>query len=305
MAFASPSSSRILVTGARGSLATILAAHFARTGQPVEKFSRTSGDGFRSLDELVAARDWTAGDTILHLAWSTVPFSAEQNPGAESAQDLPLLRRILDQVAAKPAASRPHFVFFSSGGTVYGRGSPGRAHREDDDCAPIGRHGQAKLAAENLIREHAKGSGISWTILRVSNPYGFPVPPERRQGIIPVAIKAAREGQVMTLWGDGTARKDFLHYSDFGDAVARVVARRVPGILNVGSGESHTIREVLDLVEEATGRRIATKHVPAFPWDVHDSQLDNSRLKAAVGWKPRIALAEGIRLTAGAPNPVR
>ena len=283
------------MTGGRGSLAAILGEHFASRGNPVVRFSRAPAGELRRLEELFASRDFSSSDALLHLAWSTVPFSAEQNPGAEQAHDLPLLRRLLDLMAATPAAQRPHFVFFSSGGTVYGNAIPGRAHREDDPCSPIGRHGQAKLAAESLIREHASRSGIVWTILRISNPYGFPVSPDRRQGIIPVAIKAAREGQTMTLWGDGSARKDFLHYSDFGEAVARVVARRIPGLLNVGSGESHTIREVLDLVESATGQQIRTRHVPAFPWDVHENQLDNSRLRAAIDWKPQVSLEECIR----------
>lgn len=292
-------SRRIFLTGGRGSLAGVLAADLRAAGAQVTSFSRTAGGGHRALDELADPAVLGDADALLHLAWSTVPLTAEQNPGEEERHDLPLLRRLLAGMGRLPAGLRPHLIFFSSGGTVYGNALGGRPHREDDPCAPIGRHGRGKLAGERALVEAAGAAELPWTILRVSNPYGFPVPPERRQGIIPVAIRAAREGQPLPLWGDGTARKDFLHHSDFAAAVRGVVARRLTGTFNVCSGESHTVREILGLVEAATGRTITITPGPAhFPWDVHDSLLDNQRLSAALGWRPAVPLAEGIRRAA-------
>lgn len=287
----------IFVTGGRGRLATLIADHFRAPAFRVELFSRTPSPGFHALAELTQSDALARADVVLHLAWSTLPASSEQNPGAEHAHDLPLLEQLLDRLAALPAAQRPLFVFFSTGGAVYGN-APGRPSREDDERHPIGNYGRAKCHAEDLVLARAARDGLACTILRISNPYGYPVPRNRLQGLIPHALRCAAEEQPLALWGDGTARKDFLYYTDFLSALDCVVSQHPTGVFNLSAGESHTVREALDLVEEITGRRIPLTLRPPPAWDVQDSRLDNSRFAAATGWAPQISLAEGIRRAA-------
>jgi UDP-glucose 4-epimerase len=234
---------------------------------------------------------------VLHLAWSSLPATSEQHPGIEQREDLPQLENLLGALAACPQSSRPHLVFFSSGGTVYGN-APERPNREEDACRPVGRYGQAKLEAERLILRHAAGAGLGCTLLRISNPYGYPVPKSRAQGLIPHALRCAMEGQPLTLWGDGSARKDFLYYTDFLSALEAVLVQRPAGVFNLGAGESHRVDEVIRTVEAEVGRPVALQPVPAPGWDVHDSRLDNARLRAATGWSPQVILADGIRRAA-------
>jgi UDP-glucose 4-epimerase len=295
---AAPSAQRIFLTGGRGCLAGVIRQHFTAKGADLTCFSRKAGDGQVALETLLTGSRLAEAETLIHLAWSTVPFSAEQNPGVEWQQDLPLLTRLLTSIAALPERERPHLVFFSSGGTVYGNARDGRPSREGDPCQPIGRHGAAKLAAEQMIEEFSHQHGGISTILRVSNPYGFPVPASRPQGIVPIALKCAREGTPLTVWGDGTARKDFLHHSDFTAALEKIVQDRPGGVFNVCSGESHSIKEIVAIVERTIGRNVVKLHAPAPAWDVHDSLLDNSKLQAAANWRPTIRLAEGIRRAA-------
>jgi UDP-glucose 4-epimerase len=283
---------RILVTGGRGRLAALVGAHFKAPAHEVVRFSRESGGGFHAATQLASALPGAAA--LLHLAWSTLPATSEKAGGTESQVDLPALERILATLAALPAAQRPHFVFFSSGGAVYGN-APARPNLETDACRPIGRYGQAKRAAEELIERAVARDGLAGTILRISNPYGYPVPPDRVQGIIPHAIRCALTGQPLTLWGDGHAQKDFLHYTDFLPAVELLVARRLTGTFNLGAGESHSVHEIIALVEKHTGKKITTRRTDAPAWDVQDSRLDTQRFRAAAGWSPRVPLAEGIR----------
>lgn len=283
---------RILVTGGRGRLASLIADHFRAPAHNVTLFSRTSGEGFQPLDQLTGALP-EAG-AVLHLAWSTLPATSESGGGLEWRNDLPQLTQLLQSIAALPPARRPHFIFFSSGGTVYGN-APGRANVESDPCLPIGWYGRAKLAAEKLIEVQMARHGLACTILRISNPYGYPVPKNRVQGIIPHAIRCAVEDQPLSLWGDGSARKDFLYYTDFLSAVELVIRRRLTGIYNLSAHTSHTVREVIALVEKNTGRTISLVHQPAPFWDVRDSQLDNRHFIAATGWQPQVSFAEGIR----------
>lgn len=283
---------RLLVTGGRGRLASLIADHFRAPAHEVVLFSRTGGDGFRGPEALTA--DLRARDALLHLAWSTLPATSEKGGGTEWQHDLPFLEKTLQALAARPEAARPHFVFFSSGGAVYGN-APGRPSLETDPCQPIGAYGRAKRAAEEMIAAHAARHGLACTILRISNPYGYPVPSGRVQGIIPHAIRSAVEGRPLTLWGDGHARKDFLYYTDFLSALDEVVARRLTGTFNLCAGESHSVHEIIALVERHTGRKVPVTTTAAPAWDVQDSRLDRRRLSEATGWCPQVALDEGIR----------
>ena len=288
-----PQPKRLLVTGGRGRLAALVADYFRAPVHEVVPFSRQEGNGFRALALLADPAVLAGSGGLLHLAWSCLPATAEQLP--ESATpDLALLEKILAALAALPAATRPHFVFFSSGGAVYGN-APGRPSRETDSCRPIGRYGQGKLVAEEMVRTAASRHDLPCAILRISNPYGYPVPAGRAQGVIPLSIRCAVEGQPLTLWGDGHARKDFLYYTDFLSALREVVDRRLTGTFNVAAGESHSVREIIAVVERHTGRKVGTHATAAPAWDVQDSRLDNSQFVAVTGWRPQVDLSEGIR----------
>jgi hypothetical protein len=117
---------------------------------------------------------------------------------------------------------------------------------------------------------------------------------------IPIGLKdvIAVEGQPLTLWGDGHARKDFLYYTDFLSAVEQIAAQRLTGTFNLSAGESHTVHEVIALVEKHTGRQVALAFQPAATWDVEDSRLSNQRLMAAADWRPLVSLDEGVRRAA-------
>lgn len=298
-----PLSKRIVITGGRSRLAAVIRKQLASQAAQLVTLSRSEGDSHLSLDDLFVNNLVDNADTLLHLAWSTVPISSERHVGLEWKQDIPLLLKILETITASPNRDRLHFVFFSSGGAVYGNAREGQPSRETDVCDPIGWYGQAKLAAEKLIQEYGRRYGLCYTILRISNPYGFAVPAHKPQGIIPFIIKSAREGTPLTVWGDGSARKDFLHYTDFVSALDAIIRNRLPGIFNVCSGQSHSVQEVISLVESIVGRRVQIQSTPAHPWDVHDSLLDNSKLTSLTSWRPAVELAAGLRQAAKILGP--
>jgi len=292
-----PRPQRLFVTGGRGRLASLVADHFRAPAHAVTLFSRTGGPGFQPFATLPRPAALAGADAVFHLAWSTLPATSERDGGSEAQVDLPALEDILRALVALPAAARPLFVFFSSGGTVYGN-APGRPNVETDPCRPIGHYGRAKLAAEEIIGRYSAQHGLRSVILRVSNPYGYPVPSSRAQGLIPHALRCGVSGQPLTLWGDGSARKDFLYYTDFLSALELVLGHGLTGTFNLSAGESHRVDEVIRLAEHELGRPIALQHAPAPAWDVHDSRLANDRFRAATGWCAQVPLAEGVRRAA-------
>jgi UDP-glucose 4-epimerase len=289
--------SKLLVTGGRGRLAALIADHFRAPQHQVSLFSREAGPDLLSLGELLETSILSKSDTILHLAWSSLPATSEKNPGIEAIYDLPYIERLLSSILAIPANIRPHLIFFSSGGSVYGNAGD-RASRESDTCNPIGAYGRAKLAAEQLISERASQYGLSYTNLRISNPYGYSVPKNRAQGLIPHALRCAAENEALTLWGDGSAQKDFIYYTDFITGLEQVIDQKLTGTVNLCSGESHSVNQIIDLVERHTGKKITLLRQTAPIWDVQNSRLDRNHLTTATGWRPQVSLNEGIRRSA-------
>jgi GDP-L-fucose synthase len=108
---------------------------------------------------------------------------------------------------------------------------------------------------------------------------------------------AARGDEVVTLWGTGTPRREFLHVDDLAAAAVFLMENySEEQFINVGTGEDLTIRELAQLVAEATGFKGRVETDPGKPDGTPRKLMDVSRLKA-MGWSPKIGLEEGIERT--------
>lgn len=277
----------VVMTGARGRLASVLAQTL---GPGVKGVSRSGGAGHYSYDEFLTPNVLSRPRVIFHMAWSSVPATAESNPRSAWEEDLPLMRRLLDAVASLPVETRPYFVFFSSGGAVYGeRDTPAS---ETDEPSPRGAYGRGKVAGEELLRSFS--DRLRTCSLRISNPYGFPHDPQKPQGIVGAALHALRTGIPMPLYGGGSARKDFLHMDDLTEALRLVAAQKPVGCYNVCAGESFTVASLIELIGTLAGRPVPVTPVPAAPWDIKSSLLSPEKFSTTTGWRAQRSLREGL-----------
>ena len=158
---------RIAVTGGRGRLAPAVAAHLRQGDADIVSFSRLAGGNFQETSLLAEPRTLSAFDAVLHLGWSTLPLTSEEEPGLEQATDLPLLKGILEACAA---VRRPPLLVFFSSAAVYGNTIVSAT--EETPCHPLGRYARAKLMAEEAIRTACTHHrGLRCGILRVSNVF--------------------------------------------------------------------------------------------------------------------------------------
>ncbi len=276
---------RIAVTGARGRLAPGLISVAGRGGREVAPFSRTPDSSRRELAALADPAVLAEFDAVLHLGWSSVPLLSEQNPGMEEREDFGFLRAL---AAAAAALERPPRILFFSTAAVYGNTTT-RPATEETPPLPLGRYAAAKLEAERIV------SSIPHScILRVTNVFG-PLSTEKPQGIIPLLYRACHTGEAVKIWGDGLATKDYLHAEDLAEAVASVLRGGVEGIVNVASGHSLSLNEIIALVEKASRRRLVREHVAHFPWDVEYSVVSSARLTVATGWRAAHNPVDSIR----------
>jgi len=285
----------IILTGARGRLSSVLAQEL---GGNVVSVSRTGGGNCILYEDLFQSGLLARSGVLLHCAWSSVPTTAESHPESTWTEDLPLMAKLLSEMAKAPAKSRPLFVFFSSGGAIYGeRRTPAV---ETDEPAPHGWYGVGKLAGEHLLHSFAERSGIETCTLRISNPYGFSFAPEKPQGIVGAALHAVKTGRPMDLLGAGVSKKDFLHVEDLASAIRAVIEKRPTGCFNICSGRSIAIAEMLATIEAAIGRNVPVVSVPAAGWDVQSSMLSREKFESATGWTPRWSLDAGVASVASA-----
>jgi len=286
------SSARVVVTGSRGRLASHLAGALGAAGIEVVKVSREAGEDRISYDELESSGLLNRASALVHCAWSSLPATAEQNPGSTKAQDLPLLDRLLDATARREGAKPLHFVFLSSGGAVYGECREPAG--EDAPLEPVGWYGRGKVEAEQLLAARAPRSAAALCVLRPSNPYGFRHAADKPQGIVGAALNAVRTGEPLKLVGGGASLKDFLHIADFESAVIESLRRRLTGTYNICSGHSVRTLDIIALLEEIGGIEVPRTDVPAEPWDVHACLLSRKKFTAATGWTPARDLRRGL-----------
>lgn len=231
-------------------------------------------------------------DVVLHLAWCTVPKSAEDDPTFDIQSNLVLTTEILKGIVRHRV---PHVVFFSSGGTVYGPTSR-EPIPESHPTQPICSYGVTKLAAEKYVAVFARRHAFRATILRCANPYGERQDPRGAQGAITVFLHRAACGEPIRIWGDGEVVRDYIHVEDLVEAVvASIAAEPAPlRVLNVGAGQGATLNQLVAHIREATARRVEAVYEPARAVDVPWSVLDIRAAARELGWSPRIDLATGI-----------
>lgn len=286
----------IAITGARGRVACAILPGLKKRFKKIYPLSRTASSGYEDLLAFIESDCIYKLNCFLHFAWSTVPFTSENQFGSEWCQDLPFLTRILQKMSRLASEVRPHLVFMSSAGTVYGDAS----HQSvDETCVlkPIGMYGRAKARAEEIIQFYGKTYDIPYTILRVSNLYGFRNREQCQQGVLPILLAAARNGHPFTIWGDGSGKKDYLHIEDFQRVLEHIITAEIGGIYNISFGESYSLIDLIALVENTGGGKIVTRSTNNYSWDTSNVRIDNSKIRERTGWVPQIGLEKGVEMT--------
>ncbi len=291
---------RILITGARGRVASAL-DHFLDLSGAIKKlYSRVGSQIYNPLTDLLTGKEIRRGDVILHFAWSTLPLSAELLRSEEKSVDIILLEDLLKAILASGAITGVHFIFISTG-AVYGEATD-TSSNEKCRPTPKGRYACEKLFAENIIREFSEKTGLAYTILRVSNLYGFSSPSIRQQGIVPKLIANGINSQKITVWGNGDARKDYLHIHDFTSALKQIITKKLVGTFNISYGNSFKLSDLICKVEDLLSKKIIIDYCPAMPWDILDNRIDNQMFCDQAEWMPLVTLDEGLIQTFGLLN---
>ena len=301
---------KALITGAAGFIGSTLARRLVAEGDEVvgidsltdyydPALKRLNIDGlvdhidFRTddLNRVDLAHLLDGVDIVFHLAGQPgVRKSWGRDFDTYVAENIQATQRLLE--AAYVAHERPRIVFASSS-SVYG---DAEAFPTGEDAAPRPRspYGVTKLAAENLCRLYSANYGIETVALRFFTVYG---PRQRPDMAFTRFLRAADRGEKVTIYGSGEQVRDFTFVSDIVEALVRSGrADLAPGtVLNVSGGGSHSVNEVLKVMEQVIGKTIDAERTETALGDVSRTSADITAAQALLSWQPRVELEDGLR----------
>jgi len=316
---------RILVTGGAGYIGSHTCVELLEAGLDVVVVDNLSNSSAVALDRIaeITGRRATFIEADLldtetldrafreHQPESVIHFAGCKAVGESVRKPLKYFRNnVAGTVSLLEAMNRNDIrtLVFSSSCTVYGRPET-LPLTEDAPLRTTNPYGASKLMVENLLRElAATASGWSISILRYFNPVG--AHPSGRIGEDPTGVPenllpyitqvAVGRRDYLRVWGDcyatvdGTGVRDYIHVCDVArghlDALRALAAE--PGLIthNLGTGRGHSVLQVVQAFEAATGVEIPYRIEAARPGDIAENYADPSRAERELGWKARLGI---------------
>jgi UDP-glucose 4-epimerase len=297
---------RALVTGGAGFIGSTLVDALLAGGAEVAVIDDLS----RGRRDQVAARadfheldvvDSSLPALVASLAPEVIFHQAAQIDVRRSVSDPVLDTRInvlgtVNLLDAAVHAGVRRMVFASSGGAMYGD-TDVIPTPEDHPCAPASAYGAAKLTGETYGGVFAQLHGLEFVALRYANVYGPRQDPHGEAGVVAIFAQRLLEGRDTVVNGDGTQTRDYVNVADVVAANLRAAGTSPPGAYNIGTGRECDVNELHSLIARAAGVAREPAHAEAKPGEQARSCLDVSRAAELLGWRPRIALEEGIAET--------
>ena len=303
----------VLVTGGAGYIGSHTAKALRRAGYSVVIYDNLSA-GHRAaalgapliqgdiadVDAVRRAIRESGATAVMHFAaWLAVADSVSDPIGYYRNNVI----GTLGTLEAMAAEGCRQFVFSSTCATY---GEPIETPiRETHPNNPINAYGQTKLAIEHALPHFERAYGIRSIRLRYFNAAG--ADPEGELGedhapeihVIPRALDAAVQGEPMSIFGndyptpDGTCQRDYIHVTDLADAHLRALGRLEQGgastVYNVGTERPSSVLQVIDAVQQVTGRAVTRQFAPRRPGDPAILYAEATRIREELGWVPKRA----------------
>jgi UDP-glucose 4-epimerase len=299
---------RVLVVGGAGYIGSVVSEHLVEQGHDVIIFdSLVKGhkeavpaeakfvEGDLSNDGDLKTAFATKPDAMMHFAALSLVGESVQQPALYFRNNVSNGLRLLDAGLAHGVKK----IVFSSTAAVYGEPEK---QPIDEDCAlaPTNPYGESKLAVEKILKWYSQAYGLHYASLRYFNAAGATATrgedhsPETH--LIPNVLNVAQGlSPSATIFGDdyptadGTCVRDYIHVSDLAEAhilALHALDQQLAQIYNLGSENGFSVKQVIDVARQVTGREIATKIGARRAGDPATLVAASKRIKSALGWNP-------------------
>ena len=300
---------RILVTGGAGFLGSHLCERFVSQGHDViclDNFFTSQKTNvahllgkpnFELIRHDITHPIWLEVDEVYNFACPAAPGHYQYNPIKT------MKTSILGAINVLGLARRCKAkVLQASTSEVYGdpevHPQPESYRGAVNPIGPRACYDEGKRAAETLFMDYHRTNKIRIKLVRIFNTYGPRMHPYDGR-VVSNFIRQALEGKDLTLYGSGDQTRSFCYRDDLVDGIIRMMDSddSFVGPVNIGNPGEFTIRELADLVIELSGSKSKVTFAPPAPDDPSRRRPDISLASEKLGWKPVVALREGLQKT--------
>ena len=295
---------RVVVLGAAGFLGSSMTRYLASQGHDVVAYWRQPRSDIANLENVtpvvgdlrdtwILAEAFEGADVVFHFASATYPSLFYTDPAAEYSEALQPLLVMMDTAFQRGVHK---IVFPSSGGTVYADSDQPRTEASLTD--PRSPYAVFKLAAEELLHHAARQHHFSVDVFRIGNPYGPGQRARPGQGVLPHWIDAIHNAVPIRVFGDGSARRDYLFIEDVCRLMSISCERlESSGTFNLGTGKATSLTELLAIIKDTVAHPPPVEYLPGRASDIASVSLSSQRLLSMVPGFEFTPLEEGLRRT--------
>ena len=182
----------------------------------------------------------------------------------------------------------------ASTSNVYGHHGDGPVSETSPIDRPLSPYAASKNAAEALLHSYHYLHGIDAVVLRYFTVYG---PAGRPDMSVFRFIRAIVEGESVTVYGDGTQRRDFTYVDDIARGTVASLGIQGYQTINLGNDRPVSVNDLIRIIEEVVGRPSHVQHQERHEADPLLTWADIGHARAILGWSPGIPIEEGIHRT--------
>lgn len=299
----------VLVTGGAGFIGTHLVDALIDRGEKVTVIDNLSNSSLNYLHPDATFINQDISDpsvtqivnnlnpkAVYHLAAQASVAVSARDPLTDVSTNVTGTVNLLEGIRDLP--DRPRFIFFSTGGAVYGNLDPSSLPASETlEAKPLSPYAVSKLAIENYLRAYGSLYNLNYTIVRPANVYGPRQNPDGEAGVIAIFTQAMLDGRQVTIFGDGNDERDYVYISDFVEGVLALAASDLPGPYNIGTGYGVSVNEIHHVLSEFIGEVSPPQHGPPRPGDIAKIWLDVTSAKRDLGWQANTSFQDGISKT--------
>lgn len=313
---------RILVTGGAGYIGSHATRLLTRRGHDVWVYDNLA-QGHRGAtlpdrliqgelansDRLRAALRDHKIEAVMHFAARSLVGESVADPAGYYHNNVGGSLALLDAMRAEGVLR----IVFSSTTATYGVPEKSPISEETPQL-PINPYGATKLMIERVLADYSHAYGFAYAALRYFNAAG--ASPDGDLGedhdpethLIPLVLQVALgQRQEITVFGvdyptpDGTCVRDYIHVDDLAEAHLAALELLQPGsgmLLNLGTGQGHSVMEVIESCRRVSGRKIPAVIGPRRPGDAPTLVADSSKAQRVLNWRPKYTRLDDLVATA-------
>lgn len=299
---------RVLITGGAGFIGSHIAELFLAAGDQVVVIDDLSTGDKKNLAHASGIRlevaDVTsnqAAKLITDFKPEIVVHAAAQISVRESMRDPVNDARVnvlglLNVLNSLDNQALPYFVFFSTGGALYGEQNSFPAD-ESHPIRPESVYGASKYSSELYLELWQRAYGLKFVALRLANVYGPRQNPHGEAGVVAIFSKLLTALKVPVINGDGEQSRDFIYVSDVAEAVKAACQKRVIGAFNIGTGIETTVNTLYKAITSAHQSNVKAQYVAAKAGEQMRSVISPKLASKTFNWSAKVALEQGIKET--------